>query len=114
MSLKISKKYSIIRYPVWLIFQILPKGIFVKKSIKNSKKYCDIDTGFVGNFVGQTRFVCSTDVFSSFVDVEFEGEKYPAPIGYDEWLKSFYGDYMKLPPKEKQVSHHKFVAYYKR
>ena len=30
---------------------------------------------------------------------------------YDAYLSRIYGDYMKLPPAEKQVSHH-FVAYY--
>ena len=44
---------------------------------------------------------------------KFEKRKYPAPIGYDEWLKAFYGDYRKDLPKEKQVSLHKFKAYYK-
>lgn len=28
------------------------------------------------------------------------------PKDYDAFLKHVYGDYMKLPPKEKQVSHH--------
>ena len=36
---------------------------------------------------------------------EFEGKKFNAPIGYDKWLKSFYGDYMKLPPIEKRIAH---------
>ena len=28
-----------------------------------------------------------------------------APEGYDEWLKAFFGDYMKLPPLDKQKPH---------
>lgn len=28
------------------------------------------------------------------------------PCGYDEYLTRIYGDYMKMPPKDKQVSHH--------
>lgn len=32
---------------------------------------------------------------------------------YDDYLKSIYGDYMKLPSKDKQVSHHMFKAYWK-
>ena len=31
---------------------------------------------------------------------------------YDKMLTRIYGDYNKLPPKNKQVSHHDFSAYY--
>ena len=27
----------------------------------------------------------------------------PVPIGYDEYLKMAFGDYMKLPPQEQRV-----------
>ena len=47
--------------------------------------------------------------FSSVVELPFEGVKIKAPIGYKEYLTQMYGDYMKLPPKEKQVSHHALV-----
>ena len=36
------------------------------------------------------------------IDVEFEGKMYPVPRDYDKLLKDCYGDYMKLPPIEKQ------------
>ena len=49
--------------------------------------------------------------FSSFETAEFEGKTYKIPVGYDEWLRCFYGDYMQLPPVEKRVSHHQFEAY---
>lgn len=37
--------------------------------------------------------------------VEFEGHSFCAPKCYDSYLKGIFGDYMTLPPKEKQVSH---------
>ena len=37
--------------------------------------------------------------------MEFEGKLYNIPNDYDYILKSVYGDYMKLPPKEKQITH---------
>ena len=79
--------------------------------VKNSKKYANVETARVGNFTAFTRMSCNKRVFEKFVPVVFEGKEYMAPIGYDEWLRSFYGDYMKLPPEEKRVSHHSFVAY---
>ena len=44
-----------------------------------------------------------------FIDkiyVDFEDTKMPIPIGYDGYLKTAFGDYMTLPPKEKQLPHH--------
>lgn len=48
------------------------------------------------------------------VEVTFEGKRYRTMIGYDDYLTMTYGrNYMQLPPKEKQVSHHVFQAFYK-
>ena len=57
------------------------------------------------------REIMPAEVFSDTVEVEFEGEQFPAPIGYDTYLRSLYGDYEKDPPLEKQRSHHKYTAY---
>lgn len=43
----------------------------------------------------------------------FEDRSYRIPEGYEGYLKELYGDYMKLPPKEKQVTHHTFKAWWK-
>lgn len=47
------------------------------------------------------------------VDINFEGKMYKTLKGYDEYLTMTYGDYMQLPPLEKQVSHHVFQAFYR-
>lgn len=52
-------------------------------------------------------------MFDEVVELEFEGKKYAAPADYHEYLTIMYGDYMQLPPKDKQVSHHYFKAYQK-
>lgn len=39
-----------------------------------------------------------------FQDVNFEDTTFHIPIGYDEYLKRNYNDYMKLPPIEDRVS----------
>lgn len=93
--------------------KLFPKGYFAGKVVENSKKYAKCSTIGVGNFTSVTKIYCKKDIFSSFKEIEFEGNFYYAPIMYDEWLTAFYGDYMKLPPKEKQVSHHVFEAYKK-
>lgn len=107
------QRYNWIRYPFHILMQLFPKRYFVKKNINNSTKFKDVNTNVVGNFTSVTKMTCKKDIFKSFTQLEFEGKKYMAPIGYKEWLQNFYGDYMKLPPEEKRVSHHRFVAYYK-
>lgn len=42
--------------------------------------------------------------------VTFEDMKAPIPANPDGYLTFTYGDYMKLPPKEKQKFHHSYVC----
>ena len=49
--------------------------------------------------------------FDHAIEAEFEGHLLWIPCGYNQILTQVYGDYMKLPPKEKQVSHHKNKMY---
>ena len=72
----------------------------------------------------ESKYVCAVGIvdrfrvpyscFSDYVLVPFEGEMFRAPIGYDEVLKTQYGDYMKLPPIEQQVTHHSNKVYWRR
>lgn len=48
------------------------------------------------------------------VDVMFEEKYYHAPSNYDTYLTQLYGDYMKMPPIEKQRSHHVFNVYWRK
>lgn len=108
-----SYKKKIMRFFLNIYLKFLPKNYYTKKMIKNSKRYINIQTKRVGNFTSEAKVVADKSIFDSFTQVTFEKKKYPAPTKYDEWLTLFYGNYMKLPPKEKQVSHHFFKAYYK-
>lgn len=47
--------------------------------------------------------------FDNYVYLPFEDQKFRVPKYYDEVLKHIYGDYMKLPPKNKQISHHYYT-----
>ena len=71
-----------------------------------------------------SRFVCATvmgtygikeilrgDWYAQTVSLPFEDAHFLAPVGYCQILEHFYKDYMKLPPKEKQKTHHDFEAY---
>lgn len=49
--------------------------------------------------------------FEEQLYVDFEGYQLPIPVGYDDYLKMAFGDYMKLPPVESQVAKHDLVYY---
>ena len=53
------------------------------------------------------------DFYSDPVTVEFRGERFPAPSRYDQVMTKFYGDYMTLPPVEKQVHRHTAIVIWK-
>ncbi len=40
--------------------------------------------------------------YSKTIWVDFEGYKMPAPVGYDQILRDYYGDYMQYPPEEQR------------
>ncbi|MBQ9632251.1 MAG: LicD family protein [Lachnospiraceae bacterium] len=39
------------------------------------------------------------------MEMKFEGGNFLGTVAYDEYLRGIYGDYMTMPPKEKQVAH---------
>lgn len=57
------------------------------------------------------RDIYEPDVFDRQVNLNFEGLRVNAPESYSKVLTKIYGDYMKLPPLEKRITHHHFEAY---
>lgn len=49
--------------------------------------------------------------FEDFCEMEFEGHFVMAVKAYDDYLKSLYGNYMKLPPIEERKGKHGYKAY---
>lgn len=46
------------------------------------------------------------EIFSEVIYKEFEGYQMPIPVGYDQYLKTVFGNYMELPSMEKRVTCH--------
>lgn len=103
---------------VWSIILVFVKmiggGFFVKKMIKESNKPEQRGSRYVGAKVWAIygeRGIIPAEAFTETIDVEFEGQMFPAPKGYDIYLTCLYGNYMPEPPKEKRKTHHAFIAY---
>lgn len=54
-----------------------------------------------------------SSLMKDIVKTKFEDRFFMIMRDYDAYLANAYGNYMKLPPKEKQVSHHVFEAWWK-
>lgn len=97
------------------IVGLLPMDFFSKHWDKYKQRYNGTNTGFVG-FPVPYDPACYTNTvseFDSYIDMQFEGHIFRALAGWDKYLTECYGDYMKLPPVEQQVSNHSYTAYWK-
>ena len=116
---KINSKRSLYKNLILMIGKVLFAAIpfsYITKKIEGLVRKNYIGNYIVcpcGGLVGNSLDFVDEKVFSETIEVEFEGKIYPAPIGTDAWLRNVYGDYMKLPPIEKQVTHHAYKAYVK-
>ena len=78
----------------------------IQHSISYRKK------GFMCNNVCGNYFKESfpESVFKEFIEVEFENLKVSCIKNYDLWLKTKYGEYMKLPSTKDRVTHNLVVT----
>ena len=82
-----------------------------------AKKYIFNDSDFMGNnmfgeYIDRTKYVFCSNEFERIRTFEFDGIKVKGFENYDLFLSQWYGDYMKLPPEDKQVSNHDFIVYW--
>lgn len=56
--------------------------------------------------ISYSRKLWYAEDFASAIEWDYEGFKFPVPIGYDRFLKIMYGDYMVFPPVEQRGLHH--------
>lgn len=75
-------------------------------------KYAFEDFKYVGvpNW-NWAKIVFERDWFNDRVKVPFEDGEFYITKHYDKMLREEYGDYMQLPPIEKRVYHHGYIAY---
>lgn len=106
---------TIVKYPLYLYQKRKPWKKRQQEIIKKLQKYNFDESNKVGCILSpyKKKEILNREVFSKEIMVDFEGEKFPAPIGYKKYLSALYGNYMELPPVEKRVTHHLHDAYWK-
>ena len=117
--MKVSNKRSLPKNIVVVlskVFYLLPDKLIIKRIEKLSRKEEDMDDyTYLCNFAGAwgTREIIDQTVYSEVMDHVFEKKLFLIPKGYDQMLRTVYGDYMQFPPEEKRVSTHTAVVYLK-
>lgn len=94
---------------------LFPFKYVLSRTIKLMKTFDFNSSKLAGNLswgFGEKR-IFNRNMYEEYIDVEFEGNMFRSLKDYDKYLSHVYGDYMKLPPKEKQVTHHVFEAWWK-
>lgn len=118
-TFKRSKTKSIIFEPIRFLLFILSRFANEKKLIYKIKRKNEIFSKtfktYSGCICGSYRYkeIVKTSTYKDYALHRFEDSDFYIVCEYDYYLSSLFGDYMKLPPKEKQITHHSFNAFYK-
>ncbi|MCQ2970032.1 MAG: LicD family protein [archaeon] len=94
-------------YHILNLFGIKPSKIN-KRCLNFLNKYKNPDAEFVFDIsanADEYPQIFRRDDFKSIIKVKFEDIEVNVPVNYDHILKSLYGDYMSLPPKEDRYNH---------
>lgn len=86
---------------------------YKNKILKLQKKY-DYENSIYLSSNADTnpeKEVVLKEKYIKFKEIKFENIKCKIASNYEEHLKKYYGDYMKLPPKEERIPKHSFLAW---
>lgn len=110
---KESKIHSFIYNLRHILLKIIPTSFYIKlfefivnKNTKTSKYIVSY-----GGIYGIEKETFPKEWFDNYSYLEFEKNKYMCMDMWDIYLKSHYGNYMELPPKDKRVPHHFLEKY---
>lgn len=96
---------------IWygVCYKLVPRNRIFRLRNRIAKKCSRKKTQLVAHmtypYPKQARFGMPAACFDEMMDIEFEGHTFRCFKKYDLYLSLLFGDYMKLPPKEKQVMH---------
>ncbi len=118
-TVRLNSHRSLIKNLILVIGRIvsfpLSKALIVQEMDKISRKYQGKETEYVGIVAptdSKLEEAIPAKFFKDYVELPFENATFLAIKAYEEYLTATYGDYMKLPPEEKRVSHHDFEAWW--
>lgn len=99
---------KILKYIRYIIVKIVGKEYYFLKLEKLHNKYINLQSKNVlteWHAYSFDKELKKREYFDQFIRVEFEGLQVSITKEYDSFLKSTFGDYMKLPPEEERRTH---------
>ena len=83
--------------------------------ISDLAKELDTRTDYVFEMIcgAINKIAVPTTVYEHYKNIAFEDRVYRSVVDYDTLLSNAYGDWRTPPPKDKQVTHHSFKAYWR-
>ncbi len=109
-------KTKIARGLPYMLAHLTTKNRIWKKLRKINAQYAYEHSKYIGATDSLHNSIKNRNLrewYDEVIELNFEGCKFKAPVGYDEILTKMYGDYMTLPPADKQVTHHSNKTYLK-
>ncbi len=89
----------------------LPSGVFRKIVQRRGDKNSALVHSFFGASKRFGKSIYKREWFTSTIDAEFEGGRYPVSAYFDELLTTLYGDYMRIPPEsERECKQHAVIV----
>jgi len=106
---------KIIRIILYYLFRPFPANWYAKKLHKIAMKNSFENSIFVANsiFGYHTKEQMPKTLFDDFILLDFENKSFLSVKNYDTYLSNLFGDYMQLPPKEKQIQKHDFEVFWR-
>ena len=106
---------TIFKFIIFTITKVIGKERFIKIINKRAMKNKFEESKYVASscvpYYGNKERICKSNYIGQ-IKIEFEGEFFNAPNGYDEYLSNIYGNYMRLPPIEQRITHHKYQVFW--
>ncbi len=108
---------TVLKFIAISMFAFLPAKKIARYINKNASKYNYSNSRFIGAIVdchyGGEKEKMTRDAFEKRQQFTFEKEQFWGTQIYDLYLSNLYGDYMELPPENRRLAHHDFIAYWK-
>lgn len=98
-------KHGYLWYPIWGMAKKIGPRFFLRISdfiVRRGKNRKTV--GYISS-VGKCKYFFDSKWCDSIQLLPFEGKLYPAFEKWDDYLILQYGNYMKLPPEDKQITH---------